>query len=464
MKFEKYIIKKGKTDLLTSLKALDKKIINKKMKELGINSLEELKDYIITSFDHCLSDTYDDKMTQMFFSRLVSNENSEWMVAYPQDIESLIVFVYKKGNNYSYYIPIEIKEIIYKYLGTMTKEEKFNLENAINTPIIKDLRSLLETLTVDDLKSIGNLLMLNRLSNVRKMNLIEIIYNALTDKETLIDIIGRFVDKEFKLLIDLMNHNGTIQDNNISVDSYHFLYMAGLVFIFKQGNKFYVSITDDVYNTIRKIDLKKIQKIVDENTKVYSLVRSMIELYGVVSYGDLGYHYSLYYGKGKDLDFPTNALYFCERLDNISTKHTKDNMYFIHKFLTYDNLELIFNDIIERQKIIKRKPIELKELLKYYDYDYYEETASKKEFEKYLRKHNIPSNVIEGIIKTLSNMYRFGYDFVGLSIEFLQENGVDIRESNLQEITNYLIEIYNNSRVWTNNGWTPREIRLNNKR
>lgn len=33
MKYEKYLIKKEKLDLLSSLKLLDKKIINKKLKE-----------------------------------------------------------------------------------------------------------------------------------------------------------------------------------------------------------------------------------------------------------------------------------------------------------------------------------------------------------------------------------------------------------------------------------------------
>lgn len=32
MNYEKYLVKKGKTDLLSSLKALDKKVLNEKMK------------------------------------------------------------------------------------------------------------------------------------------------------------------------------------------------------------------------------------------------------------------------------------------------------------------------------------------------------------------------------------------------------------------------------------------------
>ena len=50
----------------------------------------------------------------------------------------------------------------------MNEIEKFNLENAANTPIIKDLKELLNTLTLEDLKHIGSLFLITRLSNKRK--------------------------------------------------------------------------------------------------------------------------------------------------------------------------------------------------------------------------------------------------------------------------------------------------------
>ena len=463
MKYEKYLIKKDKLDLLSSLKALDKKLLNEKFKEFGVNDIYELRDYIIEDFEDCLDMTKDDLFTKMYFERLVDHENSEWMSAYQQDIEALLVFVYDNGKYYSYYIPTEIKEIINKLLGSMSPEEKFNLENAANTPIVKDLKELLATLTVSDLKNIGGLLYVNRLSNKPKKELVKIIYNALIDKDKLTDVIERFIDKEFELLKKIMSNKGTIQDNNISMEVYHFLYMVGMVFLFRRENKFYISMTDDVYNVIKEIDLNKIQKIVDENTKVYNLVRSMVELYGVFSYSYLDYYYSLYYGNGEELDAPNNALLFCERVDNIDIIHTEHNMYFVHKILNHRDLEPLLDDIVSRQESIKRKPIKLEELLKYADYDYYEETESKNKFKKYLKKKDIPSDIIEVIIKIISDMYRLGNNFVGSSIEMLQDYGVEVTEKNAQEILGYLMEIYNNSRIWVNNGWTPIEMRVNFK-
>ena len=459
MKYEKYLIKKGKLDLLSSLKALDKKLLNEKLKEFGLDDIYELRDFILDDFEFCLNISKDDPFTKMYFERLRNHENSGEMSVYDDDVESLLVFVYKDGNSYSYYIPTEIKEIINRLLGSMAPEERFNLVNAANTPIIKDLKGLLETLTISDLKNIGNLLIVNRLSNKPKKELVKIIYSALTDKDKLTNLIERFIDKEFKLLKDLMKNKGTIQDNHISMEVYHFLYVTGVVFLFRRENKFYISMTDDVYNVIKEIDLKKIQKIVDENTKVYNLVRSMVELYGVVSYQHLDYYYSLYYGNGNVLDVPLNALLFCARADNIGTTHNDHNLYFIHKILQFRDLEPVFDDILSRQENIKEKPISLEELLQYSDYNYYEETDAKNKFKKYLKKKNIPSDIIEDIIKTISDMYRLGNEYIGISIEMLQKHGLEITEKNSQEILNYLIEIYNHSRIWLNNGWTPIEMR-----
>lgn len=458
MKYEKYLIKKENLDLLSSLKLLDKKIINEKLKEYGLENVNELKDYIIEEFKMCLDMSKDDKFTQMYFIRLLEHENSEWMSAYEQDIEDLLVFVYDSGEHYSYYIPTEIKEIIKNMLKEMSSEEQFNLQNAANTPIVKDLKGLLNALVVKDLKHIGELFFINRLSNKPKKELVNIIYNTLTNEDKLSEVIERFIDKEFNLLKELMTNKGTIQDNKISVEKYHFLYMLGIVFLFRRDKKFYISITDDVYNTIKKIDLNKFEKIIDENTKAYNLVKSMIELYGVVSYEELDYYYSLYYGNGEDLDIRNNSLYFCDRCDNIVQIHTEHNLYFVNSILDNDKFEPIMDDIINRQIEIKRKPIKIGELLKYLDNNYYEDNNSKRDFKKYLRKKDISNEKIEEIILNISKIYRLGNTFIGATFGMLEEYGIEVTEENMQEILNYLTNIYNNTRIWTNNGWTPIEM------
>lgn len=117
-KLEKYLIKKDdKTDMLSSLEKVDKKIIDKKLKEYDIKTIKELAKYIIEEFKETLEMTKDDMLTQMFFSKLVNNENSMIFSAYESDVEDLFVFVYDKGSYYTYYISDEIRKIIKQKLN-----------------------------------------------------------------------------------------------------------------------------------------------------------------------------------------------------------------------------------------------------------------------------------------------------------------------------------------------------------
>lgn len=124
MEYKKYLVKKNKLDLLSSLKALNKELLDKTLKETGINSILELKNAIIEKFRECLDISKDDEFTRLYFERLINYENSQWMSVYQEDIENFLVFVYKNGDHYSYYIPTEIKDIIIEILGNINEKEK----------------------------------------------------------------------------------------------------------------------------------------------------------------------------------------------------------------------------------------------------------------------------------------------------------------------------------------------------
>lgn len=280
----------------------------------------------------------------------------------------------------------------------MNNAEITCFKNAGNIPIDKNLKEILNALTVKRLRHIGDLFLLNGLSNIRKKELIQIIYDALTSEEELSKVIERFIDRELILLKKLINNNGFIKVNNSKIEDYYFLHMLGIVFLFEKGNSSYISITDDVYDTLKNMNLSKYNDIVKDNTKTYNLIRAMIEVYGVVSESDFANTYSYYYGETDYLDIPMNALYFCDRLDNISKLYTEGDSYFISNVLKDDYFKNELEDIINRQYEIKRKPIKLNELLKYTNYYYYEENESIIKFKRYLKENKMSDENIEEII------------------------------------------------------------------
>lgn len=55
-------------------------------------------------------------------------------------------------------------------------------------------------------------------------------------------------------------------------------------------------------------------------------------------------------------------------------------------------------------------------------------------------------------------MYRLSNMFISTIFNMLENYGLEITENNMQEILNYLTNIYNNTRIWSNNSWTPIEM------
>ena len=71
--------------------------------------------------------------------------------------------------------------------------------------MFNNLKDDLNSLTLRELKEIGQVYSLTCMSYLKKKELVETIYNYLTNKNKLIDFIERLVDREFKLLKDVMN-------------------------------------------------------------------------------------------------------------------------------------------------------------------------------------------------------------------------------------------------------------------
>ena len=82
----------------------------------------------------------------------------------------------------------------------------------------------------------------------------------------------------------------------------------------------------------------------------------------------------------------------------------------------------------------------------------------------YLKSKDVSSEIIETIIKIISDVYRLGYEQTHSVFGIFELFGIEINEKDLQEILSYLTKIYNNSPIWENNGWTPLEMNKNFKK
>jgi hypothetical protein len=111
MEVNDYLVTKDREDLLSSLKGINKKVINKKLMELDLENLQELKKYILEHLKDSIKNIKDRWLLNIHFETLLTNENKTLSVD-PSDVENFIVFLYEEDGEIKYYMPTEVKDII----------------------------------------------------------------------------------------------------------------------------------------------------------------------------------------------------------------------------------------------------------------------------------------------------------------------------------------------------------------
>lgn len=110
-----YLIKTDLTSLtlVEALNLLDDKIYEYNDVLEGKDNKENAE-YILKNFNELLTMTKDDIFTQIYFNKLLTDENKAVAEKMPSDIEDFIIFIYEQDDEIRYFIPKEIKDIIKK--------------------------------------------------------------------------------------------------------------------------------------------------------------------------------------------------------------------------------------------------------------------------------------------------------------------------------------------------------------
>lgn len=111
MEVNDYLVIKDREDLLSSLKGINKKVINKKLMELDLENLQELKKYILEHLKDSIKNIKDRWLLNIHFETLLTNENKTLSVD-PSNVENFIVFLYEEDGEIKYYMATEVKDII----------------------------------------------------------------------------------------------------------------------------------------------------------------------------------------------------------------------------------------------------------------------------------------------------------------------------------------------------------------
>lgn len=131
--------------------------------------------------------------------------------------------------------------------------------------------------------------------------------------------------------------------------------------------------------------------------------------------------------------------------------------YFVHEaVLEFDEFEELLRKKADKPYYIPRK----NQLLKYFDETYFEKTEQYKALLRYVKRHFFKGEeeYAEWLCEDIEGNCHAGADIQQLFPEFTKR-GIHFEDmEQLNEVSQLIMDLSNNVRIWENNGHTPREI------
>lgn len=134
-----------------------------------------------------------------------------------------------------------------------------------------------------------------------------------------------------------------------------------------------------------------------------------------------------------------------------------EDRYFVHESILYfDEIEALLQRKADKPYYIPEKKL----LLCYKDDEFYEENEQTKKLYRFLEKYVQPDNVnsVEDVFYDVLMNCEMEESPAEI-INYLDQIGVTFpTEKALTEALHLIVDLYNNTRLWANNGFTPREM------
>jgi hypothetical protein len=129
--------------------------------------------------------------------------------------------------------------------------------------------------------------------------------------------------------------------------------------------------------------------------------------------------------------------------------------YFVHEaIMEFDEVDHYLKEKADKPYYIPKK----ESLLKYAEDGYFEKTKEYKTLLNYVKKHFVKGEDAEDLCLDIYDGCALGHDIQSIIEEFNSRNIGFSGIEQVNEVVQMINELYNNARIWENNGHTPREI------
>lgn len=325
------------------------------------------------------------------------------------------------------------------------------MKNIIKKPKKTGLKDNLNYMTVDFLKNIAKIYEVDKTYKMKKQELIDVVYERLTDENYLISNLAAYYEHEVHMI--------SVHGEKSVSDSIRMLGLAkiGLYFLYDIGNGNIESIMpEEIKKVIDNIDENKVELVKKRYSEVFDYLRACINFYGVI---DVEFFLELFAKHHEDQPELTlkELMHYLEKynIHNSEIVHY-EGMLVCEALCMYEgDIDKVLEGREGKEYYVPQK----EELLKYSNEYYIKKTKYYDDLEKYLLKHLKYKKDVDGIIEDISIECVMNTFNIQKTISRLQMMGMKIEDmKDIEKLVSLCMEFGNNTHKWINKGWTAAEL------
>ncbi|MGI2296019.1 YecA family protein [Paenibacillus sp. GXUN7292] len=334
---------------------------------------------------------------------------------------------------------------------------EMNKKTAIKQDVETKLENILRLLTKTKLQAFAAQHQIAGRSKMGKDELAAALVPAISDAQYLLDTLVIMGEREWMLFDEVMNSKQPLVYDGAPIGFYSYLQDAGIIHLFYYEDHIYLVIADEIRDTWESLNKQTVRKEKRQYQLVHNYIAAFSNLYGA---------------------FKPEQLVEVFNKQQAAQLTEEELMQYVNKFLqkqqiftwqppyiasSYFDDEKTSNELADL--LLKRsgKPFyepEAKELLKYADSGYYEVTSQLQTLYDYVGAYLCKDkDFLEMLIDDIQLACSMESSMSDIMDEFVRRDIVFESAEQVHLVSSIINEVYNNTRLWSNAGHTPYELK-----
>jgi hypothetical protein len=335
------------------------------------------------------------------------------------------------------------------------------LQAILSAPVYT-LPEILPLLTIDKLRDIyRTYCLVPGPSRLKKQQIIDRLLKVLPDPVELFAFILIQPDIQWEFLRDMLEGK-EIKDNPFILEFASLALSQGYVYLFRHDDAFIWIAPDEIKAAFKQIDNDNLRREMKIRAWMNDLACAVVNLYGILPLDDFSRLINDLTKADKPDELNADLLgYYLRGYDLFEYNYRFEEGYLTAIDFTDDEDDDIVDmdavrGFVKMREDKPRYTPDIKTLMRYADPEYYEVTPQVKLLRKALRTMGLSADKAEEVTDALHEKIAAEEDF-SVIMKALDECEVTLKADKAESIIQLIIDMHNNTRIWSNFGHTPRE-------